>query len=375
MRGNTITMQLVAGAVAKTAPLYQYDYGQTLRLYGVELPEVYEVHFGRADQGTSRTMLGGADGVEIPNELLLNGAPINVWVFLHVDEEDGETEFRGVIPVMRRARPVDAAMTPEQRTLVEQAIVALNEGVEEAEEAAEDAEAAKTAAVAAKNAAQEAAATAGEYAAAAATSKNAAASSATAAAGSASAAAAAATAAATAQAAAQTAQASAESAAASAAGSATAAAGSATAAAGSATDAAGSAAAAAESAEAAEAAAQMAIGIIDDEAGDGDTDKTWSADKLTEEFSSQNETIENIEIEQRLQEDNIPGTTQMITFDQSGNVSSIVHTDGNDNTVRSDVFTFGTNTITEVRTLSTGESLTIVTNTDTLTTTVTYAAA
>lgn len=76
-----------------------------------------------------------------------------------------------------------------------------------------------------------------------------------------------------------------------------------------------------------------------------------------------------------LQEETIPDTTQTITFDQSGNVVSIVHTDGNENVVRSDVFTFGTNIITEVRTLASGESLTIVTNTETLVTTVTYADA
>ena len=76
-----------------------------------------------------------------------------------------------------------------------------------------------------------------------------------------------------------------------------------------------------------------------------------------------------------LQEETIPDTTQTIAFDSSGNVSSIVHKDGSNNTIRSDAFTFGTNTITEVRTLYTGETLTIVTNTDTLVTTVTYSAA
>jgi hypothetical protein len=76
-----------------------------------------------------------------------------------------------------------------------------------------------------------------------------------------------------------------------------------------------------------------------------------------------------------LQEETIPDTTQTISFDSSGNVSSIVHKDGSNNTIRSDAFTFGTNTITEVRTLYTGETLTIVTNTTTLVTTVTYAAA
>jgi hypothetical protein len=42
---------------------------------------------------------------------------------------------------------------------------------------------------------------------------------------------------------------------------------------------------------------------------------------------------------------------------------------------RSDVFTYGTSSITEVRTLDSGESLTIVTNLSTLETTVTYQGA
>ena len=73
--------------------------------------------------------------------------------------------------------------------------------------------------------------------------------------------------------------------------------------------------------------------------------------------------------------DEIPDTVQAIAFDSTtGNVSTITHT--RDNTaIRTDAFTFGTGTITEVRTLNTGENLTIVTNTATLQTTVTYAAA
>lgn len=79
------------------------------------------------------------------------------------------------------------------------------------------------------------------------------------------------------------------------------------------------------------------------------------------------------EINELLLHENIPDTTETITFDSSGNVSTIVHTNGINVAVRTDAFTFGTGTITEVRTLNTGESLTIVTNTTTLTTTVTYA--
>ena len=73
--------------------------------------------------------------------------------------------------------------------------------------------------------------------------------------------------------------------------------------------------------------------------------------------------------------DEIPGTTQTIAFDSSGNVSTITHTNGSNVDVRTDAFTFAANSITEVRTLNTGETLTVVTNTTTLATTVTYAAA
>lgn len=73
--------------------------------------------------------------------------------------------------------------------------------------------------------------------------------------------------------------------------------------------------------------------------------------------------------------DEIPGTTQTIAFDASGNVSTITHTNGSSTAVRTDAFTFAAGSITEVRTLNTGETLTIVTNTTTLATTVTYTAA
>ena len=79
-------------------------------------------------------------------------------------------------------------------------------------------------------------------------------------------------------------------------------------------------------------------------------------------------------IREQILPENIPGTTQRITFTQDGNVDRITHTSGQ-TTVRTDVYTFGNNTVTEVRTLATGQKLTIVTNTETLVTTITYAAA
>ena len=71
--------------------------------------------------------------------------------------------------------------------------------------------------------------------------------------------------------------------------------------------------------------------------------------------------------------DEVPDTVQAYTF-IGGSVSQVAHNRSN-TAIRTDVFTYTDNTITEVRTLNTGESLTIVTNLMTLETTVTYAAA
>ena len=115
--------------------------------------------------------------------------------------------------------------------------------------------------------------------------------------------------------------------------------------------------------------------IIDDTAGSGDTGKAWSADKSASTAQNLLSEISQSSIMEKLQAENLPDTTQTIVFDGSGNVTSITHKDGSNNTVRTDAFTFATNTITEVRTLSTGQSLTLVTNLTTLATTVTYTAA
>lgn len=82
----------------------------------------------------------------------------------------------------------------------------------------------------------------------------------------------------------------------------------------------------------------------------------------------------SINIKFKLLVDEIPDTTQSYTF-SGGTVSAVTHKNSSNVTIRSDVFTYASNTITEVRTLNTGESLTIVTNLTTLETTVTYASA
>ena len=83
--------------------------------------------------------------------------------------------------------------------------------------------------------------------------------------------------------------------------------------------------------------------------------------------------VGDLKIAMNLLHDEIPNTVQTYTF-TDGSVSQVLHKSGS-TIVRTDVFTYATNTITEVRTLNTGERLTIVTNLTTLETTVTYAVA
>lgn len=98
-------------------------------------------------------------------------------------------------------------------------------------------------------------------------------------------------------------------------------------------------------------------------------------DSIPDDYTDLYNEVGDLKSAVNLIDETLMDTVQTITFDASGNVQRITH--GHNNvTVRTDVFTFGTNTITEVRTwAATGETLTIVTNTTTLETTVTYAAA
>lgn len=61
----------------------------------------------------------------------------------------------------------------------------------------------------------------------------------------------------------------------------------------------------------------------------------------------------------------IKGTTQTYVFNTDDTIASITHKDANNNVVRTDVFTYGVDTITEVRTLASGGTITIVFNTTT----------
>lgn len=137
---NVVTAVFGAFRSVKTAPLWQYDYGQILRFRGLTLPEAYEVHFSNSISGASKTKIGNANGVLIPDEYLTNGASVYAWVFLHVGDSDGETRYMVEIPINKRAKPTDEAPTPKQQSEITQTIAALNAAVDKAELAAKSIE-------------------------------------------------------------------------------------------------------------------------------------------------------------------------------------------------------------------------------------------
>lgn len=112
--------------------LWQYDYGQKLIIEGLDLPDTYEVHFGNKEvYGSTKTQIGTADGVTIPDEYLISGEPLFVFIFLHDGTDDGETEYKAKIYVKRRPEPSDVEPTPQEQSAITQALAAFNKATDD----------------------------------------------------------------------------------------------------------------------------------------------------------------------------------------------------------------------------------------------------
>lgn len=132
MANNIINAVFSSSTITYTKPAYQYDYGMILKFSGIELPQAYEVHFSNTEFcGESISQIGDESGVTIPDEMFLSGAPIYAWTYLHTGLDDGETVYKTVISINKRAQPSDIEPTPVQQDVITQAIAALNVAVEQ----------------------------------------------------------------------------------------------------------------------------------------------------------------------------------------------------------------------------------------------------
>ena len=129
--------------------LWQWDYGQTLRIQGVKLPAAVEVQFSTTERiGETVTRIGvtkeGVTEVPIPDTLLDGGGTTQdytIYAFVYIENGDsGKTEYRVSMKVRARPKP-EAHATPEEGELFRQAIVAVAESADRAESARKLAEA------------------------------------------------------------------------------------------------------------------------------------------------------------------------------------------------------------------------------------------
>ena len=122
--------------------LWQYDYGQILRVQGMDLPTAVEVHFSlRETGGEAVTRVGvtkdGVTDVVIPDSMLENGdtaIDYKIFAFIYLaDGESGETVRKITMPVRSRPKP-EAFGQPEDAELFREAIAAVNEAVANAKQ-------------------------------------------------------------------------------------------------------------------------------------------------------------------------------------------------------------------------------------------------
>jgi len=100
-----------------------------------------------------------------------------------------------------------------------------------------------------------------------------------------------------------------------------------------------------------------------------DPTETYQSGTVGYEVSELSRQLSDNEVNEMLMNSSIPGTTETVTFDANNKPASVTHT-ASGVAVRTDVFTWGTNSVTEVRTLANGKYVTLVTNLTTLVTTI-----
>lgn len=128
--------------------LWQWDYGQVLRIQGLDLPTAVEVHFSLQEKGGEAvtrvgTTKDGVTDVTIPDSMLENnGNAVNYFIYAFIyltDETSGQTEYKISMQVKARPKP-EAFDSPEDAELFREAIAAVNAAADRAETAEKEAE-------------------------------------------------------------------------------------------------------------------------------------------------------------------------------------------------------------------------------------------
>ena len=128
--------------------IYQYNYGQVLRIQGLTLPTAVEVHFSLQNTGgETTTRIGvtkdGVTDVVIPDSLLENGdiaQNYEIYAFVYLrNETSGQTECKITLHITSRPKP-EAFDRPEDAEIFKEAIKAVNESAARSAESEKQAE-------------------------------------------------------------------------------------------------------------------------------------------------------------------------------------------------------------------------------------------
>lgn len=128
--------------------IWQYDYGQILRIQGLTLPPAVEVHFSLQNTGgETTTRIGvtkdGVTDVVIPDSFLENGyttQDYEIYAFVYLrNETSGQTEYKITMHVTSRPKP-EAFDRPEDAEIFKEAIKAVNESAARSAESEKQAE-------------------------------------------------------------------------------------------------------------------------------------------------------------------------------------------------------------------------------------------
>ena len=133
MRDKTVTAVLGDDLYVKTSHVFQYDYGLELIIEGVQLPAEYEVHFSNKKRGVAKKAEITEHGAKIPDEYLRSGDNVYAWVYLRNGDNDGYTVYSIEIPVVQRSVEQGDNINPVEHNIIDEAIKALEEAVEETE--------------------------------------------------------------------------------------------------------------------------------------------------------------------------------------------------------------------------------------------------
>lgn len=145
--------------------LWQYDYGQVLRIQGLTLPTAVEIHFSLQERdGQAVTRVGttrdNVTDVVIPDSMLENAdttADYKIYAFIYLtDSESGQTEYKISMSVKSRPRP-ESFERQEDAELFRTAIAEVNKSATSAQESATKSATAKDESIAASKEAKQSA--------------------------------------------------------------------------------------------------------------------------------------------------------------------------------------------------------------------------